>query len=57
MYEIVRDESNELVESIDLIDSFFNKKTQKQSLCYRISYRSHTRNLLNSVGVGWRRDG
>lgn len=48
MYEIVRDESNDLVETIELIDSFFNKKVNRQSLCYRISYRSHDRNLLNS---------
>ena len=51
MYEIVRDESNDLVETIELIDSFFNKKVNRQSLCYRISYRSHDRNLLNSVAL------
>ena len=51
MYEIVRDESNDLVETIELIDSFFNKKVNRQSLCYRISYRSHDRNLLNAVAL------
>ena len=49
MYEIVRNESGDLVEDIELIDSFFNKKLNRQSLCYRIHYRSHERNLLNSV--------
>lgn len=49
MYEIVRNESGDLVEDIELIDSFFNKKKNRQSLCYRIHYRSHERNLLNSV--------
>ena len=48
MYEIVRNESGDLVEDIELIDSFFNKKKNLQSLCYRIHYRSHERNLLNS---------
>ena len=48
MYEIVRNESGDLVEDIELIDSFFNKK---KSLCYRIHYRSHERNLLNSAAT------
>ena len=51
MYEIVRDESNDLVETIELIDSCFNKKVNRQSLCYRIRYRSHDLNLLNSVAL------
>ena len=53
MYEIVRNESGDLVEDIELIDSFFNKKKNRLSLCYRIHYRSHERNLLNSVVHTW----
>ena len=49
MYEIIRNESGDLVEDIELIDTFYNKKKDQQSLCYRINYRSHERNLLNSV--------
>lgn len=51
MYQIVRNESGDLVEDIELIDSFFNKKKNRQSLCYRIHYRSHERNLLNSAAT------
>lgn len=53
MYEIVRNESGDLVEDIEMIDSFFNKKKNRLSLCYRIHYRSHERNLLNSVVHTW----
>lgn len=49
MCEIIRNESSDLAEDIELIDSFFNKKVNKQSLCYRIYYRSHERNLVNTV--------
>ena len=49
MYEIIRNESRDLVEDIELIDAFYNRKRDQQSLCYRINYRSHERNLLNSV--------
>ena len=51
MCEIVRNESGDLVEDIELIDAFYNPKKDRQSLCYRISYRSHERNLLNSVSL------
>lgn len=50
MYEVIRNESNDLAEDIELIDEFYNKKKNRQSLCYRIFYRSHERNLLNTVG-------
>lgn len=49
MYEVIRSESNDLAEDIELIDEFYNKKKNRQSLCYRIFYRSHERNLLNTV--------
>lgn len=53
MYEIIRNESGDLAEDIELIDSFFNKKLNKQSLCYRIYYRSHERNLVNTVNFSY----
>ena len=49
MYEVIRSESNDLAEDIELIDEFYNKKKNRQSLCYRIFYRSHERNLLKTV--------
>lgn len=49
MCEIIRNESGDLAEDVELIDAFYNPKKDRQSLCYRISYRSHERNLLNSV--------
>ncbi|KAK8796723.1 hypothetical protein WA538_005917, partial [Blastocystis sp. DL] len=48
MCEIIRNESGDLAEDVELIDAFYNPKKDRQSLCYRISYRSHERNLLNS---------
>ena len=51
MYEVIRNESNDLAEDIELIDEFYNKKKNRQSLCYRIFYRSHERNLLNTVDL------
>ena len=37
----------DLVESVALIDDFTNKKTGKQSNCFRITYRSMERSLTN----------
>lgn len=51
MCEIVRNESGDLAEDIELIDAFYNPKKDRQSLCYRISYRSHERNLVNAVSL------
>ena len=53
MYEIIRNESGDLVEDIELIDAFYNRKRDQQSLCYRINYRSHERNLLSSVDYSY----
>ena len=43
----VREYTEDMVESIELKDSFFNKKKNRTSLCYRINYRSLSRNLTN----------
>lgn len=45
--EIVREVAADLVESVKLIDSFTNKKTNKKSLCFRINYQSMDRNVTN----------
>ncbi|KAK8803223.1 hypothetical protein WA158_000917 [Blastocystis sp. Blastoise] len=45
--EIIREHTNDMVEKIELIDSFHNPKKDKTSLCYRITYRSLDRNLTN----------
>lgn len=45
--EIVRTNGGDNVESVQLIDEFFNKKTGKTSLCYRVNYQSMERTLTN----------
>lgn len=45
--EIVRDVAGDLVEEVKLIDEFTNKKTNKTSNCFRISYRSNERSLTD----------
>ncbi|TKY84951.1 hypothetical protein EX895_006031 [Sporisorium graminicola] len=47
LFEIVRDRVGDLVEDVVKIDDFVHPKTQKQSLCYRINYRSMDRSLEN----------
>lgn len=43
--EIVRDEANSWCYSCELVDQFFNKKTNKTSQTYRISYQNLERNI------------
>jgi phenylalanyl-tRNA synthetase alpha chain len=45
LMEIVRDVAGDDVEDVVLIDSFKSPKNGKQSLCYRITYRSLERTL------------
>ncbi|SPO22505.1 related to MSF1 - phenylalanine--tRNA ligase alpha chain, mitochondrial [Ustilago trichophora] len=47
LFEIVRDRVGDLVEDVVKIDDFVHPKTKKQSLCYRINYRSMDRSLEN----------
>ncbi|KYQ92939.1 phenylalanine-tRNA synthetase [Tieghemostelium lacteum] len=45
--EFVRQICGDLVEKVELVDHFENKKTSKSSSCYRIHYRSMERSLTN----------
>ncbi len=45
--EIIRENGGDLVENIKLTDEFTHPKTQKQSKCYNITYRSNDRSLTN----------
>jgi phenylalanyl-tRNA synthetase alpha chain len=47
-FDIVRQIGGDLVEQVELIDVFENKKTKKKSHCYRIVYRSIDRVLSQS---------
>lgn len=38
---------DDLVEEIQVIDQFVHPKTQRESRCYRITYRSVSRTLTN----------
>jgi phenylalanyl-tRNA synthetase alpha chain len=45
--ENIREIGGDIVESVAVIDKFFNKKLNKTSLMYRIVYRSNDRTLRN----------
>ncbi|CCF54566.1 hypothetical protein NDA11_003961 [Ustilago hordei] len=47
LMETVRDRVGDLVEDVVKIDDFVHPKTKKQSMCYRINYRSMDRSLEN----------
>ena len=46
-FQLVRGVSGDLVENVEVIDSFVHPKTGKKSLCFRINYRSMDRSLTN----------
>ena len=47
LMEVVRNAAGDSVEDVSLIDSFTHPKTGKQSLCYRVTYRSLEKTLTN----------
>eukprot|EP01117_Protostelium_nocturnum_P017714 TRINITY_DN7261_c0_g1_i1.p1 TRINITY_DN7261_c0_g1~~TRINITY_DN7261_c0_g1_i1.p1 ORF type:complete len:414 (-),score=131.27 TRINITY_DN7261_c0_g1_i1:145-1386(-) len=46
-YEVVRSIGGDLIESVELVDKFSHPKTNRDSHCYRINFRSMDRNLTN----------
>jgi len=45
--EVVRDVAGDVVERVELVDTFVHPKTKRLSNCFRISYRSMDRSLTN----------
>jgi len=45
--EVIRDIAGDLVERVELIDEFKHPKTNRNSNCFRITYRSMDRSLTN----------
>ncbi|VDL94221.1 unnamed protein product [Schistocephalus solidus] len=45
LFELIRGVAGDLVEQVKLIDTFFDKKSSRTSLCYRVVYRDHHRTL------------
>lgn len=48
LYEVVRSVSGDVVEEMNLIDEFTHPKTNRVSLCYRITYRAMDRTLRDA---------
>jgi len=56
--EVVREVAGDLVERVELIDAFTHPKTERESNCFRITYRSMDRSLtdeeINELQAGVR---
>lgn len=48
VYEMIRDEAGDLIESVGLQDAFQHPQTKRTSLCYRTTYRSMSRSLTDA---------
>ncbi|KAF9582464.1 hypothetical protein BGW38_000178 [Lunasporangiospora selenospora] len=46
--EVVRDVAGDIAETVEMIDKFTHPKTNRQSVCFRINYRSMDRNVTNN---------
>eukprot|EP00596_Hydrurales_sp_CCMP1899_P005660 CAMPEP_0119042516 /NCGR_PEP_ID=MMETSP1177-20130426/15685_1 /TAXON_ID=2985 /ORGANISM="Ochromonas sp, Strain CCMP1899" /LENGTH=406 /DNA_ID=CAMNT_0007009381 /DNA_START=117 /DNA_END=1337 /DNA_ORIENTATION=- len=47
VYELIRGATGDIVERVELLDEFTNKKNGKQSHAYRVTYRDMDRSLTN----------
>lgn len=47
MHAVIREHGGDLIEKVELVDQFHNKKLKKISRCYRINFRSLERTLQN----------
>lgn len=47
-FQICRDIANDNIEQIQKIDKYYDPKNNQTSLCYRITYRSHNKNLTHN---------
>ena len=47
LLDLVRGVAGDLVENVELVDQFVHPKTNRESQCYRITYRSMDRSLTN----------
>jgi phenylalanyl-tRNA synthetase alpha chain len=48
LLDVTRQLAGDLVETVELVDQFIHPKTQTESQCYRITYRSMDRSLTNA---------
>jgi phenylalanyl-tRNA synthetase alpha chain len=47
LLDLVRGIAGDLAENVEMVDQFVNPKTNLESQCYRITYRSMDRSLTN----------
>ncbi|GAB67507.1 phenylalanine--tRNA ligase [Plasmodium cynomolgi strain B] len=48
-FQICRDVASENIEQVKKIDSYYNPRNNQTSVCYRITYRSHSQNLTHKA--------
>lgn len=46
-FELAREVGGELLEKVEIIDEFYNKKLNKKSICFRLSLRSMERSMTS----------